>query len=97
MLPVIRLKQTRQDLICIWQHIAMDDPQAADAILDAIDAKCQKLSTHPRLGPARDDIRSGMRYLIMGSYLALYKIDQDAVRIVRVLHARRDLQGLFVE
>jgi toxin ParE1/3/4 len=84
-------------LIAIWQHIAMDDPQAADAILDAIDAKCQKLSTHPRLGPARDDIRSGMRYLVTGSYLALYKIGQDAVRIVRVLHARRDLQGLFVD
>lgn len=97
MLPVIRLKQARQDLIAIWQYIAMDDPQAADAILDAIDAKCQKLSTHPRLGPARDDIRSGMRYLVIGSYLALYKIDRYAVRIVRVLHARRDLQGLFVE
>ncbi|MFH1913732.1 MAG: type II toxin-antitoxin system RelE/ParE family toxin [Pseudomonadota bacterium] len=97
MIPVIRLKQARQDLISIWQHVAMDDPQAADAVLDAIDAKCQKLSTHPRLGPARDDIRPGMRYLVIGSYLVLYKIDRDAVRVVRVLHARRDLQGVFVE
>ena len=84
-------------MLSIWQHIAMDDPQAADSILDAIDVKCQKLSIYPRLGPARDDIRSGMRYLAIGSYLALYKIDQDAVRIVRVLHARRDLHGLLVE
>jgi toxin ParE1/3/4 len=38
-----------------------------------------------------------MRYLVIGSYLVLYKVDEDAVRIVRILHAHRDLGGLFVE
>ena len=95
MLPVIRLKRARQDLIDIWRHIATDDPQAADAVLDAIDAKCQMLADHPLLGPSREDIRPGMRYLVIGSYLALYRVDADAVRIVRILHARRDLEGLF--
>ena len=95
MLPVIRLKRARQDLIDIWRHIATDDPQAADAVLDAIDAKCQMLANHPLLGPSREDIRPGMRYLVIGSYLALYRVDADAVRIVRILHARRDLEGLF--
>lgn len=97
MLPVIRLERARQDLIDIWRHIAMDDPQSADAVLDAIDGKCQLLSRHPQLGPSREDIRPGMRYLVIGSYLALYKVDEDAVRVVRVLHAHRDLGGLFVE
>ncbi|MDD3311525.1 type II toxin-antitoxin system RelE/ParE family toxin [Pseudodesulfovibrio sp.] len=97
MLPVIRLEKARQDLINIWRHIALDDPQSADDVLDAIDAKCQQLSRHPQLGPAREDIRPGLRYLVIGSYLALYKVDEDAVRIVRVLHGHRDLGGLFVE
>jgi len=92
----MRLRQARQDLIDIWRHVAMDDPQAADAVLDAIDARCRQLSTHPRLGPARDDIRPGMRCLVIGSYLVLYTIDRDTVRIVRVLHARSHLQGVFV-
>lgn len=95
MLPVIRLKRARQDLIDIWRHIATDDPQAANAVLDDLDAKCQMLADHPLLGPSREDIRPGMRYLVIGSYLALYRVDADAVRIVRILHARRDLEGLF--
>lgn len=37
------------------------------------------------------------RYLVVGSYLALYKVDEDSVRVVRALHAHRDLGGLFVE
>ncbi len=91
MLPVIRLQRARQDLIDIWRHIAMD------AVLDTIDAKCQLLSRYPQLGPSRDDIRPGMRYLVIDPYLALYKVDEDAVRIVRILHAHRDLEGLFIE
>ena len=44
---------------------------------------------------ARDDIRPGLRYWISGSYLLLYRITDGGVDIVRAVHARRDLFGLF--
>jgi len=97
MLRIIRLFRARQDLIDIWQFVAQSNPEAADALLDAIDVKCNLLGEHPYLGPSKEDIRPGLRYLVIGQYVSLYKVDKDAVRIVRVLHARRDLDSLFTK
>lgn len=37
---IVRSKRARQDLIDIWRHVAEDDPDAADKLLDSIDEKC---------------------------------------------------------
>lgn len=95
MAPVLFTQQAREDLIDIWRHIAEDDPQAADRVLDLLDEAASHLAEHPEMGAARDDIRSGLRYLINGSYLLLYRITDVGVEIVRVAHGRRDLFGLF--
>ena len=47
------------------------------------------------MGPARDDIRPGLRYLVSGSYLLLYRIVGDDIEVVRAVHGRRDLYGLI--
>lgn len=89
-------RAAREDLIDIWAHIAADSPQAADRVLDRLDAAAEVLAAHPRIGPVRDDIRPGLRYLVSGSYLLLYRvISDDEVEIVRVTHGRRDLLALF--
>ena len=49
----------------------------------------------PSTRPSRDDIRPGLRYFIVGEYVILYRIIDAAVEIVRVVHGRRDLLGLF--
>lgn len=79
----------------IWQYVATDDAVAADALLDRIDAACSGLVDQPTLGPSRDDIRPGLRYLVVGAYLVLYRIIDGGVEIVRVVHGRRDLFNLF--
>ena len=88
-------RAARDDLIDIWTHIAADDPTAADRILDRLDEVASHLADNPQMGPARDDIRPGLRYLVSGSYLLLYRIDGDGIEIVRAVHGRRDLYGLF--
>jgi toxin ParE1/3/4 len=85
----------REDLIEIWTHIARDDPAAADRVLDRLDEVAAHLADNPRMVPARDDIRPGLRYLVSGSYLLLYRIDGYDIEIVRAVHGRRDLYGLF--
>jgi toxin ParE1/3/4 len=91
---LFRTRRARQDLIEIWEHVAADNPAAADALLDRIDDACSRLIDHPRLGPARDDIRPGLRYLVVGDYLVLYRIIDEGIEIVRVVHGRRDLFNL---
>lgn len=68
-----------------------DDPVAADRVLDAIEARWQQLARHPYSGPARDDIAPGMRNLVAGQYLTLYRVTETGIAIIRVLHARRNI------
>ncbi len=95
MLPVHFTRAAREDLISIWTHIASDDPAAADRMLDRLDEAAAHLAQNPQMGPARDDIRPGLRYLVSGSYLLLCRIADDGIEIVRAVHGRRDLYGLF--
>lgn len=88
---LFRTRRARQDLIEIWSHIAAENPAAADTLLDRIDENCTRLTRHPHVGPARDDIRPGLRYLVVGDYIMLYRLVDDDVEIVRVIHGRRDL------
>lgn len=91
---LFRTRLARQDLIDIWDHVAADKPDAADTVLDRIDDACLGLLEYPRLGPARDDIRPGLRYRIVGEYVVLYRITGKDIEIVRVVHGRRDLFNL---
>ncbi len=54
-----------------------------------------RLALCPEIGAVRDDIRPGMRCLVSGSYVVLYKTSDADVEIVRAVHGQRDLIGLF--
>lgn len=95
-MPEVTLSnQARQDLIAIWEYIAEDNSAAADRVLDTLDARMQLLADHPLLGPARPDIARDLRYLVSENYLILYRVLDDVVDIVRVLHGARNLRALF--
>lgn len=88
-------QRAREDLIEIWLRVAADDVGAADRVLDRLERAAINLTENPRMGPARDDIRPGLRYLVSDAHLLLYRIADDGVEVVRVVHGRRDLFGLF--
>jgi toxin ParE1/3/4 len=81
----------------IWRYIALDDADAADRVLLAIDAKIERLRIFPEIGTPRDEIRPGARTLVHGAYLVLYAYDpiSDTVEIVAVVEGQRDLTHLF--
>lgn len=90
-LPIIRTNRADEDLITIWAEIAADNPNAADRVLDAIEARWQQLAQHPYSGIARDDIAPNIRHLVAGQYLTLYRVTDECVEIIRVLHGRRKI------
>lgn len=91
MLPIIRTDRADEDLIGIWTKIAADNPTAADRVLDAIEARWQQLAQHPNSGLPRDDIARNIRHLVIGQYLTLYRVTDERIEIVRVLHGRRKI------
>jgi len=93
---IVRSARADEDLIEIWLWIAREDSAAADRVLDAIAARWSQLAEHPLSGSARDDIEPGLRHLVAGRYLVLYRVETAAVRILRVLHGRRRIAGTDV-
>lgn len=90
-LPIIRTDRADEDLIALWTSIAAGDPNAADRVLDAIELRWQQLAQHPLSGVAREDIAVGIRHLVVGQYLTLYRVNDQSIEVIRVLHGRRKI------
>ena len=91
----VRTAQADDDFFEIWATIADDDPAAADRMADRIADAGRKLAEWPYLGPAREDLRSGLRYFVVSPYLLFYRVTPDGVDIVRIVHGARELDGLL--
>lgn len=91
MLPIVRTDRADEDLIEIWTYIAAYSPDAADRVVDAIERRWLQLENHPSSGRSRDDIAPGIRNLVAGQYLILYRISASSVEIIRVLHGKRKI------
>lgn len=90
-------RRAREDFKRIWHYIALDNEEAADRLLLAMDAKIERLRIFPEIGTQRDEIRPGARSLVHGAYLILYEYEAaaGAVEIVAVVEAMRNLDQLF--
>jgi toxin ParE1/3/4 len=91
-----------EDLLQIYLNIGADNPGAAERFFSAVEAKAHLLAAQTRIGVRRPEIRPSTRILVEGPYLILYEThpDTDAgpvaeVEIVRIVHGRRDVPGLF--
>lgn len=76
----------RSDLLSIIDYISDHNPDAAQALRDEIDAKVGRLIENPRL--YRTGRVEGTREMVVRSnYLVIYREDERAIIILRVLHA----------
>ena len=74
------------DLMAIVDYISDDNPDAAQALKEDIEAKTLQLRENPRL--YRTGRVEGTREMIVRSnYLVVYAEDAHTVTILRVLHA----------
>lgn len=80
----------------IFDQISAENLTAANRILDEIESSCASLGRHPRMGVARGDLLPGIRLVVVSQlYVVFYRIQDEAVEIVRVVHGRRDYSKLF--
>ncbi len=85
----------RQDLIEIGDFIALDDPERAASFIAEIEAKMIEAAERPASFASRSDLHPGLRAARHGRYLIFFLETADAVEIVRVLHAARDLPRIL--
>lgn len=53
------------------------------------------LVVNPKSGRERNEIRAGLRSMIFNSHVIFYRICDDHLRVVRVLHGSRDFPKFF--
>jgi toxin ParE1/3/4 len=91
------------DLIDIASFIAEDNLDAAERFLDAAEATFTNLASMPLMGHAvtfQNPQAQGMRvWRVQGfeHYLIFYRAVEHGIEVIRVLHAARDIEGLFEE
>lgn len=92
------LEPAQNDLVEIFDYIALDSPQSASKFIDKIDLSIRLLGSHPLLGATPKDQRLkklGYRMLIINSYLAFYKVKSKTVFIYRIIHGKRRYRFLL--
>ena len=86
------------DLADIWQHIAEDDPDAADRVLDTINEAFVKLSELPGMEYRRADLNNdALRVWPVFSYLIICRFKAEPLEIVRVMSGYRDIAALSIQ
>lgn len=86
-----------QDMGDIRSYIAMDNPEAADRVIQAFEASAALLAIQPELGQHKPRLR-GLRLWVVTefpTYLMFYRVHEGKVEIVRVLHSARDVESIF--
>lgn len=80
------LPQAARNLTAQLEWIAERDPWAAIDTGDAVHAAVQRLADHPAMGrPGR--VAGTRELVVLGTpYLVVYRIEQAAVLVLRVLH-----------
>lgn len=88
---IVQSSQAEQDLIDIWVYTAEEWSLAqADSYLEELVSGMDRLREHPMIGTSRDDLRKDYRALTVSQHLVFYKVSEDEVQIIRVLHKSVD-------
>ena len=89
------------DVRSIVAYIAIDNPDAAERFVPALQATYEQLEALPRLGSVRTFRRKdlqGVRMLPVTGfehYLLFYRATGTHVKVLRILHAARDFPTIF--
>jgi toxin ParE1/3/4 len=84
-----------RDLIEIHDYIARDNPAAARRLLGRLEAKVKQLANSPGTGRHRDELLPGLRSFAVRSYVIFYRAIPGGIEVIRVLHARRDIDAIL--
>jgi toxin ParE1/3/4 len=87
--------RARRDILLLWNYIAEDNEQAADRFVDFLIQRFKLLGRNPHIGRRRDDLRAGYRSFPVGQYVVFYRVMDNVIQIMHVVHGKRDIDKLF--
>lgn len=83
--------RARRDLETIWRYsFEQWGVEQADHYIDKIVAKFDAIATNPMRLPACDHIRSGYRRGLAERHMIYFRVNAQAIVIMRILHNQMD-------
>jgi toxin ParE1/3/4 len=90
-----RFPQAIRDADEILAYVAPDNAAAAERLAERLARATDRLADFPESGAPHPEIDIGVRGIVVGRYLILYRVGPDSVDILRVVHGARDLAALL--
>lgn len=84
--------EAEADLEAIATFIAEDSVVQALHFVEELQSACRRITDFPRRFPVfRDDVRKALH----GSYLIFFKIEEDVIYVIHILHGATDYDAKF--
>jgi toxin ParE1/3/4 len=81
--------RAQMDLCGLVEFVAPKNPDAADAIGDRLIDACLSLADLPFKGRS-SDLHSSIREMVIGNYVAIYRVRDPLVEILHLYHSAED-------
>jgi toxin ParE1/3/4 len=89
---VVWTQTALEHLVSIYEHIARDSPRYALRMVDRITARSMQIARFPQSGRSVPEYDvPEIRELIEGQYRLIYRIQQDRIEVIAVIHGARSL------
>jgi len=81
------------DMAAVHSYIHQQNPKAADDVLEELYRTIRTLAGHPEMGRLRSDLLGTPRSFPLAGrrYVIFYRPQEDGIKVLRVIHASRDL------
>jgi toxin ParE1/3/4 len=97
MLPVVASERADADLLEILNYLDEHSPVAAERFATALTERCLQLGRLPGMGRSREELRPGIRSIVVEKYVVFFRVTESSVRILRILHGARDMGSAVTE
>ncbi len=89
-MTLIWSEQARRDLCAIRDFIAHDSEHYARLQMERIISRGERTATMPTKGhPVHEFMESGLREVHEGSYRIIYRIDDEELQVVTIVHMKQ--------
>ena len=93
---VVVTAAAERDLEDIASYVAAQSPRSALMLIRGLREKCESLADTPRGYPLVPRYEhKGVRRRPFGNYLIFYRVGQDAIEVIHILHGARDYEPLL--
>lgn len=93
---VVVTAKAEADLEEIASYVAEQSPRSALTLIRELREKCESLADAPRgypLVPRHE--HAGIRRRLFGNYLIFYRVGDDAIEVIHIVHGARDYESLL--